>query len=178
MESNQKINSSFLNRSFLYFQDNNVVMQFIPIILTLFYGFYNREFTALSRTVLGKLFVVIAILYYSKLNLMYGTFACVLAIFYYQLNDFDSEGFKSRCVDGVLMHKGMPVNPEMASHVYPDIKFANDKPFNPCIFSKMDSEEDLKNPKNSRDFMSIVHDMFISRDDASEFKPFAASIIG
>ena len=62
MNSNYNL-TNFLNRNFVYFQDNNVVMQFIPIVLALFYGFYNREFRVIAHSVLGKLFVVILILY-------------------------------------------------------------------------------------------------------------------
>ena len=194
MESNYRKNSSFLNGSFLYFQDNNVIMQFIPIILALFYGFYNREFVKLSHTVLGKLFAVVAILYYTKLNPMYGTFACVIAIMYYQMSDISMEGFAAsidkhmldKCKNGVLTHKGNAVNPEMTSHVYPEIKFANDKPCNPCdntcefniIESKLQNDEDMKNPKNSRDFMSIVHNAIMGDEFAKDFKPYKAPIIG
>ena len=93
MDPIQKNINSFLNKGVLYFQDNNLVMQFIPILLLLFHGFYGAEFVTLSHTVLGKLFAVVLILYYSKLNYLYGTFACVIAILYYKMTDTALEGF-------------------------------------------------------------------------------------
>jgi hypothetical protein len=166
-------------------------MQFIPIVLALFYGFYNREFRVIAHSVLGKLFVVILILYYTKMNRIYGTFACVIAIFYYQINDTTLEGFaaaidnkmlmKDKCKNGVLMHKGIPVKTEMISHVYPEIKFPNDKACNPCDetceFSIIENDREIKEPKNSRDFFSVVHNAIMGNEFATDFKPHRASII-
>lgn len=196
MNSNYNL-TNFLNRNFVYFQDNNVVMQFIPIVLALFYGFYNTEFRVIAHSVLGKLFVVILILYYTKMNRLYGTLVCVIAIFYYQMTDTTLEGFaaeidnkmlqsaemmKDKCKDGVLMHKGIPVKTEMISHVYPEIKFPNDKACNPCDktceFSVIENDRELKEPKNSRDFFSVVHNAIMGNEFATDFKPHRASIIG
>ena len=181
MESN--LIKKTINRGFIYFQDNNIVMQFIPILLALFYGFDHRTFDSMSHSVLGKLFVVVIILFYAKINKIYGTFACVVAVFYYHLNDKSLENFSAeidkrmllmkkkftneKCKNGVLMHNGLEVKPEMTSHVYPEIYFANDKPCNPCdksscyfdiLENKMTMENDLKTPKNSRDFLDEVSD--------------------
>ena len=181
------------------FGDNNVVMQFIPILLALFYGFYNREFRIIAHTVLGKLFAVTLILYYTKINPLYGTFACVLAIFYYQLTDTSIESFaaiidkkmlgasksqflKSNCENGTLMHKGIPVNPTMTSHIYPTIKFPNDNTCNPCDktceFDILETQRTMEEPKNSRDFLSIVHNAIMGDEFATDFKPHQAQIIG
>lgn len=169
-----------INRGFIYFQDDNVVMQFIPILLALFYGFDHRTFDSMSHSVLGKLFVVVLILFYAKINKLYGTLVCVIAVLYYHLNDKTVENFgaeidkkmllmkdqfaKKNCKNGVLMHNGLEVKPEMASHVYPEINFADDKPCNPCdntcyfdiLESKMTMEDELKKPKQSRDFLDKV----------------------
>jgi hypothetical protein len=191
MEPIQKNINSFLNKGVLYFQDNNLVMQFIPILLLLFHGFYSAEFVALSHTVLGKLFAVILILYYSKLNYLYGTFACVIAILYYMMNDDALEGFaqemqtkamKDKCKNGVLMSKGMPVKTEMISHVYPEIKFLNDAPCNPCDkmcpITIMETRREMEEPKNSRDFFSVVHNAIMGDEFATKFVPYKAPIIG
>lgn len=195
MEPIQKNINSFLNKGVLYFQDNNLVMQFIPILLLLFHGFYSTEFVTLSHTVLGKLFAVILILYYSKLNYLYGTFACVIAILYYKMTDVSLEGFsnemqtvkahetiKDKCKNGVLMSKGMPVKTEMISHVYPEIKFAGDAPCNPCdktcAFSILETKREMEEPKNSRDFFSVVHNAIMGDEFATEFVPYKAPIIG
>lgn len=185
MESN--LIKKTINQGFIYFQDDNIVMQFIPILLALFYGFDHRTFYSMSHSVLGKLFVVVLILFYAKINKIYGTFACVVAVFYYHLNDKTLENFsaeidtkmllakeqftkeqftKKTCKSGILMHNGLEVRPEMSSHVYPEINFSNDKPCNPCdkacyfdiLESKMTTEDKLKTPKNSRDFIDKIVD--------------------
>jgi hypothetical protein len=197
MDPIQKNINSFLNKGVLYFQDNNLVMQFIPILLLLFHGFYGAEFVALSHTVLGKLFAVVLILYYSKLNYLYGTFACVIAILYYKMTDTALEGFEQikkaheavgskgpldKCKNGVLMSKGMPVKTEMIQHIYPEIKFAGDAPCNPCDktcqFSILDAKREMEEPKNSRDFFSVVHNAIMGDEFATKFEPYKAPIIG
>ena len=176
--------TSILKRGFIYFQDNNVVMQFIPILLLLFHGFYKAEFATLSHTVLGKLFAVTIILYYTKLNFLYGTFACVIIIMYYQMMDISVEGFAQdldKCVNGVLMNKGVRVKTEMISHVLPEIKFT-DSPCNPCDktckFDILETGREMSEPKNSRDFFSVVHNAIMGDEFATKFEPYKAPIIG
>ena len=67
------------------FEDNRVVMQFIPIILVLLLSLYTRRFIEVGHSVLGKLFAVVIIMFYTKLNMLYGVFACVVIILFYQL---------------------------------------------------------------------------------------------
>jgi hypothetical protein len=160
-------------------------MQFIPILLVLFHGFYSREFVTLSHTVLGRLFAITIILYYTKLNFLYGTLACVIIIMYYQLTDDSIEGFAQqldKCVNGVLMNKGIPVKTEMISHVLPEIKFENDVPCNPCDktckFDILETAREMTEPKNSRDFFSVVHNAIMGDEFATAFKPYKAPIIG
>lgn len=190
MDPIQKNINSFLNKGVLYFQDNNLVMQFIPILLLLFHGFYGAEFVSLSHTVLGKLFAVVLILYYSKLNYLYGTFACVIAILYYKMTDTALEGFSNemnksmedKCKNGVLMSKGMPVKNEMIQHIYPEIKFTGDAPCNPCDktcqFTLLETRREMEEPKNSRDFFSVVHNAIMGDEFATKFEPYKAPIIG
>lgn len=75
-----------------YFKNNSVVMQFIPLILILFYATYRYEFTKLSHSILGKLFAVMLILYYTRMDFVYGTVCCVVIIWYYQQTEM--EGFE------------------------------------------------------------------------------------
>ena len=121
----------------------------------------------------------------SKLNYLYGTFACVMAILYYKMTDTALEGFsqiKDKCKNGVLMSKGMPVKTEMISHVYPEIKFAGDAPCNPCDktcqFTILDAKREMEEPKNSRDFFSVVHNAIMGDEFATKFEPYKAPIIG
>lgn len=74
-----------------YFKNNSVVMQFIPIFLILFYATYRHEFTKLSHSILGKLFAVMLILYYTRMDFVYGTVCCAIVIGYYQQTEV--EGF-------------------------------------------------------------------------------------
>ena len=74
-----------------YFKNNSVVMQFIPIVLILLYASFRYEFTKLSHSILGKLFAVMLILYYTRMDFIYGTACCILVIWYYQRTEI--EGF-------------------------------------------------------------------------------------
>jgi len=73
------------------FKNNSVVMQFIPIILILSYATYRHDFIKLSYSILGKLFAVMLIFYYTRIDFMYGTICCILVILYYQQTEM--EGF-------------------------------------------------------------------------------------
>jgi hypothetical protein len=104
---------------------------------------------------------------------------------YYQLTDDSIEGFAQqldKCVNGVLMNKGIPVKTEMISHVLPEIKFENDVPCNPCDktckFDILETAREMTEPKNSRDFFSVVHNAIMGDEFATAFKPYKAPIIG
>jgi hypothetical protein len=73
------------------FKNNSVVMQFIPIMLILGYTTYRYEFVKLSYSILGKLFAVMLIFYYTRIDFIYGTICCILVILYYQQTEI--EGF-------------------------------------------------------------------------------------
>ena len=70
-----------------YFKNNSVVMQFIPIVLILAYASFRYEFTRVSHSILGKLFAVMLIFYYTRMDYVYGTICCILVILYYQQRD-------------------------------------------------------------------------------------------
>ena len=65
---------------------------------------------------------------------------------------------ETHCSKGVLIHKGIPVNTEMAEHVFPELKF-DGSPCNPCdnkcafsiLSKKLKLEDELTRPKNSRE---------------------------
>jgi len=83
-----------------YFKNNSVVMQFIPILLILAYATYRHEFTKLSHSVLGKLFAVMLILYYTRMDIVYGTVCCIIVIWYYQQTEI--EGMESASDEDVI----------------------------------------------------------------------------
>jgi len=80
---------SMLREASDYFKNNSVVMQFIPILLILAYATYRHEFTKLSHSVLGKLFAVMLILYYTRMDIVYGTICCIIVIWYYQRTEIE-----------------------------------------------------------------------------------------
>lgn len=89
-----------------YFKNNSVVMQFIPILLILAYATYRHEFTKLSHSVLGKLFAVMLILYYTRMDVVYGTICCIIAIWYYQRTEIEGMEGVSEDITQVL-NKGV-----------------------------------------------------------------------
>jgi hypothetical protein len=145
----------------------------------------------LSHTSLGRLLAVAIIVYYTKIDKLFGVFICVLTIYSYQLENFEhmlniSEGFlwdmtftpyeqhvydrlntelterqktfrQTNCSKGVLVNKGIPVNNEMAEHVFPELKF-DGSACNPCdttcafslLSQKLNMEDELTRPKSSR----------------------------
>jgi len=72
-----------------YFKNNSVVMQFIPIVLILAYASFRYEFTKVSHSILGKLFAVMLILYYTRMDFVYGTICCIVIIWYYQQTEIE-----------------------------------------------------------------------------------------
>jgi hypothetical protein len=72
-------------------KENLLLMQFIPIFLILIYSSHRYTFSNLSRSVLGKLFAVMLIFYYTRMHFLYGTVACFVVIIYYMFTEV--EGF-------------------------------------------------------------------------------------
>ena len=77
----------------LYIKMEKTIFQFIPMILIFLFLRYTENTVALSHTVLGKLFAVSLILFYTKIDVVYGLIVCLLVICYYQ-SDY-VEGMKS-----------------------------------------------------------------------------------
>jgi hypothetical protein len=61
-----------------------VLIEFIPILLLFFLVSYTDIFIKLSNTVLGRLFAVVIILFYTSFDLIHGLFACAIIILFYQ----------------------------------------------------------------------------------------------
>ena len=72
-----------------YFKNDSVVMQFIPIFLVFFYATYRHTFTQISHSILGKLFAVMLILYYTRMDYLFGVICCILVIWYYQQTEVE-----------------------------------------------------------------------------------------
>lgn len=78
-------------------KENQLLMQFIPAFLILIYVSYRHTFRNLSHSILGKLFAVMLILYYTRMHFLFGTICCFVVILYYMLTEVkqDAEGFES-----------------------------------------------------------------------------------
>jgi hypothetical protein len=71
---------------------------------------------------------------------------------------------KTYCKNGHLLHKGQHVPPEMAEHVYPEIKQKDFHKCNICdancdveiINKRITDEADIKTPKSSNDMFDTV----------------------
>ena len=71
----------------------NSIMQFIPIFFMLLYGFYETTFISLFRSGLGRLFLIIVIIFYTAIDKKYGLIACIIAVVYYWLTNDQLELF-------------------------------------------------------------------------------------
>jgi len=168
-----------------------MIADFALILLICLFAFYPDRMIPLSHTSLGRLLAVALIVYYTKIDILFGLFICVVVIYYYQLENFGhmlniSEGFlwdmtftpydqevydrlnaelmerqkaftQANCSKGVLLHKGVPVNVEMAEHVFSELRF-DGSPCNPCdptcsfsiLAQKLSMEDELTRPKSAR----------------------------
>ena len=63
------------------------VAQFIPIIVIITLLSYSKEFVNMSTTILGKIFAICIVLFYTSLDKYMGLVLCLLVIVYYQ-SDF------------------------------------------------------------------------------------------
>ena len=142
-----------------------IIYNIIPVILITIVVMYPENVVAFADTILGKLFIVALIVFFSSVRVVYGVIACIFVILYYRstsmegFNDAKQSFREQNCKNGELMHKNIPVKIEMANHVFPELEFKS-KPCNPCsdtcdfsiIEEKLTHEEDLVAPKNSNDW--------------------------
>lgn len=64
-----------------------VILQFIPILLIMFYMHYEKIFAATFRSVLGRLILLIIIVLYTAYDKMVGAVVCLLVVMYFQQTD-------------------------------------------------------------------------------------------
>jgi len=65
----------------------NILLNFLPIILIFLLVSYTNFFAKISTSILGKLFAIILIIFYTFTDKLVGLFVCLIIIYYYQ-NDF------------------------------------------------------------------------------------------
>jgi hypothetical protein len=144
-----------------------IISNIIPVVIVAILILYPIETKEFVHSILGRLFAIILILFYSSIHIVYGVVVCILFILYYR--NTHTEGFEDakqsfreqNCKNGDLYYKKNTVNLEMAEHVYPELSFES-KPCNPCsetcnfsiIEERMTNEEVLLAPKNSNDWFN------------------------
>jgi len=67
-----------------------LLINFIPIILLFILLSYTEQFIRISGTVLGKLFAVFIVLFYTSIDIIHGILAAGLIILYYQSDIVES----------------------------------------------------------------------------------------
>jgi hypothetical protein len=65
----------------------NAVLQFIPICLVLFYGFYGKFFVTTFRSSLGRLIIILIIVLYTAYHKLLGLIAALLSVLFFMQTD-------------------------------------------------------------------------------------------
>jgi hypothetical protein len=83
---NNNLLLSRLNINKYYMKQNiqNIIAEFIPIIILFLFLSKNKEFLAFSKTILGKMISIGLIIFYTIIDKMIGLFVCALIILFYQ----------------------------------------------------------------------------------------------
>ena len=134
---------------------NNLLVQFIPIFIIVFFFLYTKHAIKLSHTTIGKLISICIIVFYTIQDVYHGGLICAIIILYYLLTQpqhhchkeckCNKENFSSNdihesakttfrnnhCVNDKLKYKNMNVKPDYADMVFEEISFTN-KPCDPC----------------------------------------------
>lgn len=77
------------------FHDNAFIMQFIPMVLILLMASFPFAFSQVSHSSVGKLFAVMLVLYYTRMNYKYGLASAIIFLIYYQMTEY-AEGFEDK----------------------------------------------------------------------------------
>ncbi len=154
----------------------NLLIQFIPILLVVFFFLYTKQSVDFSHTIIGKLIAVAIVVFYTMEDVYHGGLICSIIILYYLLTQPDRshslEGFETpdvhedakatfrdnHCIDGKLKYKNMDVKVDYVDMIFEEVKFTN-SPCNPCdktcsfsiIEEKLKTEDTLVRPKASND---------------------------
>ena len=63
---------------------DNILFQFIPIIIIVLFFIFTKSAITFSNTILGRFIAVLLIAYYTIIDAVLGLLICVLIIYYYQ----------------------------------------------------------------------------------------------
>jgi hypothetical protein len=156
----------YIARISLSTMDKYTIAQFIPILFSFFAAVYTKQMLVFSTSFLGKLMSIFIIAFYSTINRIYGLLAAAILVYFHHvahetnmLEGFGKDDFiQTHCDQGKLKYKGSLVNPEMAEHVFPEIKYNySEHRCNPCdsacaytiLEDKIRNEDELVRPKTT-----------------------------
>ena len=77
-----------------------IIAEFIPMVLLLVFLVFSEKFIELGNTVLGKLFFVTLIIFYTRINKYLGLMVCFLVITFYNITNPIIEKFEN--FDGTI----------------------------------------------------------------------------
>jgi hypothetical protein len=80
----QLLNTRIMKAAAIHFHDNAFIMQFIPMVLVLLMASFPQQFSQVSHSLVGKVFAVCLVLYYTRIYYVFGLVAVIFFILYYQ----------------------------------------------------------------------------------------------
>lgn len=80
----QLLNTRIMKTAAIHFHDNAFIMQFIPMVLVLLMASFPQQFSQVSHSLVGKVFAVCLVLYYTRIYYVFGLVAVIFFILYYQ----------------------------------------------------------------------------------------------
>ena len=94
-----------------------LLLNFLPIIIIFLLVSYSDMIATWSHSILGKLVAVILIIFYTRIDVIYGLVVCAIVIFYYQTDYVEGfrsevEGFSSSGEDDLADESGDAENQE------------------------------------------------------------------
>ena len=148
----------------------SILFQFIPIIAIWLLLAYPYKALTFNTSVLGKIILMLVVLFYAYMDKYYGAIVVALIILYYKFIDgLVKEGFAENlpsqlrkqfesqyCKNGQLFLKNVNVKLDQVQHVFPEVSYTG-QPCNPCdekcdyniIEMRLKAETDLMLPKSS-----------------------------
>jgi hypothetical protein len=73
--------------------NQNIIVEFIPIVLIFLFLYTNKQFLLFSKTILGKFLSILIIIFYIFVNKYIGLFVCIFIILFYRYNYQESFDF-------------------------------------------------------------------------------------
>ena len=83
---------------------NQIVLNFLPIILIFLLVTFTDQFAQISTTILGKLLAILLIIFYIKQDKILGLFICLLVILFYQSDFISSFDWLNNSVQPILQN--------------------------------------------------------------------------